>query len=116
MFMQIKVAPEDRKILRFLWKMDGRIETCEYTSHIFGGTDSPCIASYDFRKTVRDNEKQFPDALKYVERRIYMNDLHVSTNSLDGAQKIVQGMKNVLSKGRFNLTKWNSSSTEFLCS
>ena len=26
-FMQVKVAPEDRKFLRFLWNNDGRIET-----------------------------------------------------------------------------------------
>ena len=34
MFMQVKVAPEDRKFLSFLWNNDGRIETYEYTSHI----------------------------------------------------------------------------------
>ena len=87
MFMQVKVAPEDRKFLRFLWNNDGRIKTYEYTSHIFGATDSPCIASYALRKTARDNEEQFPDALKFVERNIYMDDLYVSTNSLKDAQK-----------------------------
>ena len=56
MFMKVKVAPEDRKFLRFLWNNDGRIETYEYTSHIFGATDSPCIASYALQKTARDNE------------------------------------------------------------
>ena len=57
MFMQVKVAPEDRKFLRFLWNKDGRVETYEYTSHIFGTTDSPCIASYALRKTARDKEE-----------------------------------------------------------
>ena len=66
------------------------------------------------RKTARDNEEQFPEALKYVERNIYMDDLYISTNSLEGAQKILQGIRNVHSKGGFNLTKWNSSSPEFL--
>ena len=91
MFMQVKVAPEDRKFLRFLWNNDGRIETYEYTSHIFGATDSPCIASYALRKTARDNEKQSPDALKFVERNICMDGLYVSTTSLEDAQKILQG-------------------------
>ena len=57
LFIQVKVAPEDRKFLRFLWKNDGRIETYDYTSHIFGATDSPCIASYALQKTARDNEE-----------------------------------------------------------
>ena len=33
MFMQVKVAPEYRKFLRFLWNKDGRFETYDYTSH-----------------------------------------------------------------------------------
>ena len=116
MFMQVKVAPADKKFLRFLWNTDGLIETYEYTSHIFGATDSPCIDSYGLQKTTRDNEEQFPDARKYVERNNYMDDLYDSTNSLEGAQKILQEMRNVLSKGDFNLTKWHSSSPEFLSS
>ena len=87
MFMQVKVAPEDKKFLRFLRNNDGRIETYEYTSRIFGATDSPCIASYALRKTALDNEEQFPEALKYVERNFYMDDLYISRNSLEGAQK-----------------------------
>ena len=39
------------------------------------------------KKTARDNEEQFPEALKYLERNIYMDDLYISTNSLEGAQK-----------------------------
>ena len=62
----------------------------------------------------RENEEQFPDALKYVERTIYTADLYVSTNSLEGAQKILQGMRKIHSKGGFKLTKWNSSSPVFL--
>ena len=113
---KIALSAKIEQFLRFLWNNDGRIETYEYTSHIFGATDSPCIASYSYalRKTARDNEEQFPEFRKYVERNIYMDDLYISTNSLEGAQKILQGMRNVLSKGGFNLTKWNSNSPQFL--
>ena len=54
-FMQVKVTPEDRKFLRFLWINDGRVHTHEYTSHIFVDTDSPCIASSARRKSARDS-------------------------------------------------------------
>ena len=43
-----------------------------------------------------------------------MNDFYVFTISIECAQKIPQGMRNDLSKGGFNLTKWNSSGPEFL--
>ena len=64
MFMQVNVTPDYRKFMRFLWINDGRIDTYEYTSHIFGATDSPCIASNALRKTARDNCEQFPDVIK----------------------------------------------------
>ena len=112
--MQVRVSPEDRKVLRFLWNNAGFIETYDYTSHNFVATDSQCIASYALRRTACDNEDQFADALKYLERNIYMNDLNVSTNSHKGVQKTLQGIKNCHSKGGFNLSKWNSSSTEIL--
>ena len=61
MFMQVKVAPSDRSYLRFLWDRNGKIEEYEYTSHIFGATSSPCIASYALRRSAKDNQKHFPE-------------------------------------------------------
>ena len=114
MLMQVKVTPEDRKFLRFLWINDGRVDTYEYTSHIFGTADSPCIASYAPRKSARDSCEQFPDVIKYIERNVYMDDLYVATDSVEKAQRILREMRATLSRGGFNLTKWNSNSSEFL--
>ncbi|XP_075241658.1 uncharacterized protein LOC142336633 [Convolutriloba macropyga] len=57
MFMQVKVDRKDRLYLRFLWNNSGHIETYEYRSHIFGATDSPCIASYALRRSAQNNAK-----------------------------------------------------------
>ena len=87
MFMHVKVTPEDRKLLRFLWINDGRVDTYEYTSHIFGVTDSRCIASYALRKSARDSCEHFPDVIKYIECNVYMDDFYVATDSVEKAQK-----------------------------
>ena len=89
--MQVKVTPEDRKFLRFLWINDGRVDTYEYTSHIFGANDSPCIASYALRKTAREKCEQYLDAIKYIERNVYMDDLYVAIDSIENfeAQRIL---------------------------
>ena len=105
MFMQVKVTPEDRKFLRFLWINDGCVDKYEYIIHIFSATDSPCIASYALRKTARDNCEQFPDVIKYIERNVYMDDLYVATDSIERAQGILREMRAALSRGGFNLTK-----------
>ncbi|XP_075256602.1 uncharacterized protein LOC142349074 [Convolutriloba macropyga] len=109
-----QITPEDRKFLRFLWINDGSVDTYEYTSHIFGATDSHCIASYALRKSARDSCEQFPDVIKFIERNVYMDDLYVATDSVEKAQRILREMRATLSRGGFNLTKWNSNSSEFL--
>ena len=86
----------------------------KYTSHIFCATDLPCIASYSLRKTARDNCEQFPDVMKYIERNVSMDDLYVATDSREKAQRILREMRATLSRGDFNLTKWNSNRSEFL--
>ena len=112
MFMQVKVDPIDRPYLRFLWKNNERIETYEYTSHIFGATDSPCIASYALRRSAQDNAKTYPSVQKIIERNIYMNDLYVAVSSPNEASNIVHETRNVLATCGFNLTKWNSNSQQ----
>ncbi|XP_075256011.1 uncharacterized protein LOC142348522 [Convolutriloba macropyga] len=114
MFMQVKVDPKDRPYLRFLWKNNGRIETYEYTSHIFGATDSSCIASYALRRSAHDNAKTYPSVQKVREWNIYMDDLYVAVSSPNEASNIVHETRKVLATGGFNLTEWNSNSQQVL--
>ena len=112
--MQFKVAPSDRSYLRFLWDHNGKIKEYEYTSHIFGATSSPCIASYALRRSAIDNQKHFPEVSHIVERNIYMDDLYISTDDVEKAVNIMSSTKACLSLGGFNFTKWNSNSAAFL--
>ncbi|XP_075253227.1 uncharacterized protein LOC142345029 [Convolutriloba macropyga] len=114
MFMQVKVDPKNRPYLRFLWKNNGRIETYEYTSHIFGATDSRCIASYALRRSAQDNAKTYPSVQKVIERNIYMDDLYVAVSSPNEASDIVHETRKVLAASGFNLTKRNSNSQQVL--
>ena len=70
MFMQVNADPKDRTYLHLLWGNNGHTETNEYTSHIFGATDSPCIASYALRKSAHDNAKAYPGVQKVIEWNI----------------------------------------------
>ena len=84
MFMQVLVDPKDRQYLRFLLSNDTKTIEFEYTRHIFGATDSPCVACYAVRKCAKDNEAVYP------------------------------GLPEVLASGGFNLTKWSTNSRNFL--
>ena len=114
MFMQVKVAPSELSYLHFLWDHNGKIEEYEYTSHIFGATSSPCIASYALRHSAKDKNKHFPEFSHIVERNIYMDDLYISTNDVEKAVNIMSRTEACLSLRGFNLTRWNSNSAAFL--
>ena len=43
-----------------------------------------------------------------------MDDLYYATDSIEKAQRILREMRATLTRGGFNLTKWNSNSSEFL--
>ena len=76
MFMQVFVSPEDQPYLRFLWKNNtGQPATFQYTRHIFGATDSPCVACYATRQCAKDNADKYPALEQITKRNIYMDDL-----------------------------------------
>ena len=75
-FMHVFVTPADQPYLRFLWKDHiQNIIIYQYTQHVFGATDSPCVACYATRRCVKDNEDKYPDFVPITERNLYMDDL-----------------------------------------
>ena len=73
MFRQVKVRPDDRNALRFLWRTDGDLskqaDEVQMTVHLFGGTSSPSCANFALRKTTDDNEGDFdPETIQTIRR------------------------------------------------
>ena len=82
MFMQVFVSPEDQPFLRFLWKDNtGQPATFQYTRHIFGATESPCVACYATRQCAKDNADKYPALQQITKRNIYMDDLYKAVST-----------------------------------
>ena len=111
--MQVLVDTKDRPFLRFLWRNNNTMSDYEYTSHIFGATDSPCFACYAVQHCATDNTDVHPDITAIVQRNIYMNDLYLALPTDEEATDTAQNLRTVLSTG-FNLTKWRSNNRNFL--
>ncbi|XP_038065549.1 uncharacterized protein LOC119735724 [Patiria miniata] len=83
MFHQVRVSPENRDVLRYLWWPDGdtSLEPAVHrmTAHPFGGTWSPSCCSFALRRTAEDNRQDFhPDTVGCVKRSFYVDDCLVS--------------------------------------
>lgn len=119
MFYQVKVPPKDREFLRFLWFPDGNLNKepyeCRMTVHVFGASSSPSCANFALRKTAEDYGKEhMSESRETVLKNFYVDDCLKSVPNEDMASRIAHDVKELCSKGGFNLTKYISNSRNLL--
>ena len=113
MYHQVRVFPRDRDALRFFWwpeeNLSSNPDTHRMTVHLFGAKSSLSCASYCLRETAREFGKHNdPEITELVYKNFYVDDFLVSVDSPDHAIKVVENLRELLSKGGFKLTKWPS--------
>ncbi|KAL0188999.1 hypothetical protein M9458_016098, partial [Cirrhinus mrigala] len=112
MFHQIRLLPEDRPLLRFLWRdlhMDEAPQTLEWLVLPFGTTSSPCCAIYALQRHIRqhpltDEEIRFP-----VERCFYVDNCLQSLPTAEAAKSLIGRLRTVLSEAGFEIRQWASN-------
>ena len=119
MFHQVRVRPSDCSALRFLWwpngELDKPIEEYEMRVHLFGGTSSPSCANFALQRTAEDNKADFdPETVETVKKNFYVDDCLKSVKSDDQAVRMASQLRQLLAKGGFRLTKWNSTSRKVI--
>lgn len=118
MFHQVKVAPEHRDALRFLWWPKGDVQCApkayRMTVHLFGGVWSPSCASYALKRTFLDHTDVCPADVGDAQRNFYVDDLLISVQSATEGIRMAEELRRVTSLGGFRLTKWASNSKEVL--
>ena len=115
MFYQVRVPDSDSSFLRFLWWEDGNmagdLQEYQMLVHLFGAISSPACANFALRRTAEDNIASFPsDVINTVKRNFYVDDCLKSLPSELEAIAHVDGLRSLLSRGGFKLTKWISNS------
>lgn len=112
MFHQIRLLPEDRPLLRFLWrdlKLQGQPSVYEWHVLPFGTTCSPCCAIFALQKHVLDNSQPGDDIRHSVLKSFYVDNCLQSFTSTEEAKQFVDRIKNVLADGGFELRQWSSN-------
>ena len=63
MFYQVRIPPEQRSYLMFLWWKNSNtkeeIIDLKMCAHVFGSFSLPSCSNYALRRTAADNERQF---------------------------------------------------------
>ena len=87
------------------------------TVHLFGKTDSPCIAAWALQRTAADNQNEFgKEIAKVVSKNLYVDDCLFSTPTIELAVRTALRLIQLLRKGNFRLTKFISNDKDVLAS
>ena len=116
MFYQVRVPPEQRDFLRFLWTNNGgKTEEYRMCVHVFGGTWCPAAANYALRRTAEDFGNAYdPSCATAVSRSFYVDDCLHSTDTIEEAEILIQQLPQLLMAGGFVLHKWASNVPDLL--
>ncbi|KAJ8395308.1 hypothetical protein AAFF_G00032930 [Aldrovandia affinis] len=99
MFHQVRLLPEDRPLLRFLWRdlqRDSQPSVYEWQVLPFGTTCSPCCAIYALQRHVHDHSHQGDEVCESIERHFYVDNWLQSFSSPDGAKEVIDKLRGLL--------------------
>ncbi|XP_071963873.1 uncharacterized protein [Antedon mediterranea] len=96
MYLQIGVQPEDRKMLRFLWRdldTERMPEIYEFNRLVFGLNVAPFLAQFVTQEHARKSSKEYPLAARAVLDSTYMDDTMTSVKNEQEAVELYRELK-----------------------
>ena len=115
-FLQVSVPESQRDLFRLVWFKDndideGEIQILKFTRHVWGVNSSPYFALFAIEKLLAENPTNTSNlTLSAVETKRYMDDLLLSSDSLEDLETISRESVLLFQSRGFKLRKWVSNS------
>ncbi|XP_029965347.1 uncharacterized protein LOC115401351 [Salarias fasciatus] len=115
MFHQVRLLPEDRALLRFIWRDVNTGEppaVYEWQVLPFGTTCSPCCATFALQLHVIKHTEPNDEVRASVERCFYVDNCLQSVPTVTEARRLVDKLRSLLITAGFELRQWASNELE----
>ena len=114
-FHQIQIAPDDRRMLKFLWfddieKERPEIKQYQFRRLPFGLTPSPAFLASTIRHHLSLYQEREPKIVSLLRDSLYVDDFAGGAYEDTEALQIYDKSKKLMKNGGFTLRKWNSNS------
>ncbi|XP_073718572.1 uncharacterized protein [Misgurnus anguillicaudatus] len=109
MFHQVCLLPEDKSVLRFIWRdmnREANPDIYEWQVLPFGTTCSPCCAIYALQHHAQEHKDTMTGLANIVEHSFYVDNCLHSTPDQGDAKGIIDGLRQSLMKGGFEIRQW----------
>ncbi len=109
MFHQVRLLPEDRPLLRFIWRNMHRKDppdVYEWQVLPFGTTCSPCCATFALQMHIRCQQVGNEDVLQSIERSFYVDNCLQSLPTAEEAKQLIDKMRPLLASGGLEIRQW----------
>lgn len=106
MFHQVLLLPEDRPLLRFVWRnmrREDQSEAYEWQVLPFDTTSRPCCATIALQRHVRNNLPGNEDVMQSIEQSFYVDNCLQSLPTEQLARQLVDNMQPLLASGGFEI-------------
>ena len=116
MFLQVELAPDDRRYHRVLWRHMKEEEPTVYEANrwLFGNAAAPFVAQLVLKKNARKHEQTHPQGLDVLLKHFYMDDGINSFRTEQEAVKAREQVSDILQSGGMNIKKWMSNNLNVL--
>ena len=117
MYHQVRLAREDRRAFRFLYRPHGATGlpvTHQMLVHVFGAVSSPATCLFAMNRAVEDNKNQYPETERPVKSSFYVDNMLTSFETEDETLNGARQVHAALAMRGFNRTQWMASSRKLL--
>ena len=106
-FLQVRIRPEDRDVLRFHWfkhKNTSEIEVLRFTRALFGLVQSPFLLGATLKQHLESLRERHPNEVEEITKSLYVDEIITGAETKDKMRKLKETAITIFQEAKFEYT------------